>query len=41
MKRREFFRTSVGAGVAAGAALSFGGYEKLWASSVVAQNMIW
>jgi len=36
MKRREFFRTSVGAGVAAGAALSFGGYEKLWASSVVA-----
>jgi len=36
MKRREFFRTSVGAGVAAGAALSFGGYEKLWASSVAA-----
>jgi uncharacterized protein (DUF362 family) len=34
MKRREFFRTSVGAGVAAGAALSVGGYEKLWASSV-------
>ena len=33
MKRREFFRTSVGAGVAAGAALSLGGYEKLWASS--------
>jgi uncharacterized protein (DUF362 family) len=36
MKRREFFRTSVGAGVAAGAALSVGGYEKLWASSVAA-----
>ncbi len=32
MRRREFFKTSVGAGVAAGAALSLGGYEKLWAS---------
>jgi uncharacterized protein (DUF362 family) len=33
MRRREFFKTSVGAGVAAGAALSLGGYGKLWASS--------
>lgn len=33
MKRREFFKTSMGAGVAAGAALSLGGYGKLWASS--------
>jgi uncharacterized protein (DUF362 family) len=32
MRRREFFKTSVGAGFAAGAALSLGGYEKLWAS---------
>lgn len=32
MRRRDFFKTSVGAGVAAGAALSFGGYGKLWAS---------
>jgi uncharacterized protein (DUF362 family) len=30
MKRRDFFRKSIGAGVAAGAALSFGGYNKLW-----------
>jgi len=32
MRRREFFKTSIGAGVAAGAALSLGGYEKLWSS---------
>ncbi len=31
MKRRDFFKTSVGAGLAAGAAMSMGGYEKLWA----------
>jgi uncharacterized protein (DUF362 family) len=30
MKRRAFLKTSVGAGVAAGAALSLGGYKKLW-----------
>ena len=30
MKRRAFFRKSFGAGLAAGAALSIGGYEKLW-----------
>lgn len=30
MRRREFFKTSIGAGVAAGAALSLGGYDKLW-----------
>ncbi len=35
MKRRGFFKTSIGAGVAAGAALSLGGYEKLWAASPV------
>jgi uncharacterized protein (DUF362 family) len=33
MRRRDFFKTSIGAGVAAGTALSLGGYEKLWASS--------
>ena len=33
MKRRDFFRKSIGAGVAAGAALSFGGYNKLWGAS--------
>lgn len=32
MKRREFFKSSVGAGIAAGAALSLGGYDKVWAS---------
>ncbi len=36
MKRRDFFKTSVGAGLAAGAAMSMGGYEKLWATSSVA-----
>ncbi len=30
MRRREFFIKSVGAGVAAGAAFSLGGYNKLW-----------
>jgi uncharacterized protein (DUF362 family) len=33
MKRRDFLKTSVGAGMAAGAALSLGGYEKLWTST--------
>jgi len=32
MKRRDFLKTSVGAGLAAGAALSAGGYDKLWHS---------
>jgi uncharacterized protein (DUF362 family) len=32
MKRRDFLKTSAGAGLAAGAALSLGGYSKLWAS---------
>jgi uncharacterized protein (DUF362 family) len=32
MRRRDFFKTSVGAGIAAGAALSLGGYKNLWAS---------
>jgi uncharacterized protein (DUF362 family) len=35
VRRRDFFKTSIGAGVAAGAALSFGGYKKLWAPSPV------
>ena len=30
MRRRDFLKKSAGAGVAAGAALSFRGYEKLW-----------
>jgi len=30
MRRRDFLKTSVGAGMAAGAALSLGGYDKLW-----------
>src|SRR5512136_552375 len=33
MRRREFFKTSIGAGVAAGAALGLGGYDRLWAKS--------
>lgn len=33
MKRREFFKKSAGAGLAAGAALSLGGYGKLWATN--------
>ena len=32
MKRRAFLKTSAGAGIAAGAALAMGGYEKLWAT---------
>ncbi len=31
MKRRKFLRSSLGAGMAAGAMMSFGGYEKLFA----------
>jgi len=38
MKRREFFKTSVGAGLAAGTAISLGGYQKLWASSPVSAS---
>jgi len=33
MKRRDFLRNSVGAGLAAGAALSLGGYDKLWGAT--------
>ena len=36
MKRRNFLKTSFGAGMAAGAAMSMGGYEKLWATSSAA-----
>jgi hypothetical protein len=38
MKRRDFLKTSVGAGMAAGAVLSLGGYEKLWASKPLAEK---
>jgi uncharacterized protein (DUF362 family) len=33
MKRRDFLKTSVGAGMAAGAALTMGGYKNLWISA--------
>ena len=33
MKRRDFLKKSAGAGIAAGTALSLGGYEKLWTPS--------
>jgi uncharacterized protein (DUF362 family) len=36
MIRRDFLRKSTGAGLAAGAALSLGGYDRLWASSPAA-----
>ena len=36
MKRREFFKTSIGAGIAAGAVLNLGGYKDLWKSEVAA-----
>jgi uncharacterized protein (DUF362 family) len=38
MRRRDFLRTSIGAGVAAGAAISFGGYDNLLAKSPVAEK---
>ena len=36
MKRRDFFKTSIGAGIAAGAALNLGGYKDLWKSEAAA-----
>jgi uncharacterized protein (DUF362 family) len=33
MKRRDFLKTSVSAGMAAGAAISLGGYDKLWTNN--------
>lgn len=33
MKRRSFLKTSVGAGIGTGAALSLGGYDRLWVSA--------
>lgn len=33
MRRRDFLKSSVGAGMATGAALSLGGFNKLWAST--------
>ena len=38
MKRRDFFRKSVGAGVVAGASLGLGGMNKLWAHSLPQNN---
>jgi uncharacterized protein (DUF362 family) len=38
MKRRDFFTTSIGSGLAAGAALKFGGYDKLWAKPAMAPS---
>jgi uncharacterized protein (DUF362 family) len=35
MKRRDFLKKSAGAGIAAGAALSLGGYDKLWAAKPI------
>ena len=36
MKRRDFLKTSIGGGLAAGAALRMGGYDKLWSSAPLA-----
>jgi uncharacterized protein (DUF362 family) len=33
MKRRDFLRTSVGSGIATGAAIQMGGFDKLWNSA--------
>lgn len=33
MKRRDFFKSSIGSSIAAGAAFSIGGYDKLWKQS--------
>ena len=38
MKRRDFLRTSVGSGIAAGAAIHMGGFDKLWNSAHSAPN---
>jgi uncharacterized protein (DUF362 family) len=35
MKRRDFLKRSAGAGFAAGAAISFGKYDKIWATSPI------
>ena len=35
MKRRDFLKKSAGAGLAAGAAIRLGGYDRLWASTPV------
>jgi uncharacterized protein (DUF362 family) len=35
MKRRDFLKKSAGAGLVAGAALTLGGYDRLWASTPV------
>ncbi len=38
MKRRTFLKSSVSAGMAAGAALSMGGYEKLWKTTPLSSS---
>jgi uncharacterized protein (DUF362 family) len=38
MKRRDFIKKSAGAGIVAGAALSLGGYDSLWASTTTANK---
>lgn len=38
MKRRDFIKKSAGAGIVAGAALSMGGYDNLWASTPAANK---
>jgi len=38
MKRRDFLKTSVGGGLAAGVALNMGGFEKLWSPAAPANK---
>ncbi len=38
MKRRDFIKKSAGAGIVAGAALTMGGYDNLWASAPAANK---
>jgi uncharacterized protein (DUF362 family) len=39
MKRRDFLKTSAGAGIATAATLSMGGYDKLWTSSSASSHV--
>ena len=34
MRRREFLRKSMGAGIAAGAVYTIGGYNKIWGNTI-------
>lgn len=38
MRRRDFLKKSTGAGIAAGAALSLGGYSRVWGAAPVAEK---